>query len=330
MAIYEVLNVGANKPIHIYGTDLVGTSLNDNGRVAIWEHTGSGEQYWAISSTSGKGFVRSYLNRNYGLNAYRNGTEKYKCDIHTIEGNEKDAEVSISPTIGGYRIKLNNYNMFLTADGTTNGSAVSWAPLDTDSKMQLWKLNRKSVITYGSATTLYGPIGNSTTGALTQTQKEKNATYIYDYLRDAGFTKSAACAALGNFERESHLNPAVWETPGVTTGRNSGYGIAQWTPSSYLLDWLTDVGFIEAATADEIDDAARNSVQKLMDAELAFLIWSATLSGNYFYNYSFETFKNSNGSVKELAKIFAQNYERPDASEYTERQNNAQKWYNYF
>lgn len=66
-------------------------------------------------------------------------------------------------------------------------------------------------------------------------------------------------------------------------------------------------------------------------AELAFLLWTLTLSGDNFTGAtSFDSFKKSTGDVKTLAKTFAQNYERPARSGYTEWQNNAQKWYNFF
>lgn len=332
MAVYEIINVGANKALNISGSNLKGTDLYDNRNVTLWTRSGSGEQAWILDSITLPDGIRSYLGREFGLNAYRNSTSKYKCDIHTVEGNEKDSDVTISAVSGGYKIKLKNYNMYLTADGTANGSSVSWAPAST-SNLQVWKLTRKTIIPSTTATTLYGKVGNSTTGDLTTTQRQKNAKYIYEFLRDAdqGFTKEAACAAIGNFEAESALNPAIWEELNVIDKDNRGYGLAQWSPGMYFLQWAKDVGFITSISATAINDKANSSIQKLMDAELAFLMWSLTLSGDNFYgSTSFDSFKKSTGDVKALAKTFAENYERPSSSEYTKRQNNAQKWYEYF
>lgn len=332
MAVYEIINVGANKALNISGSDLKGTSLYDNRNVALWTRSGSGEQAWILDSKTSPDGIRSYLNRKFGLNAYRNSTSKYKCDIHTVEGNETDSDVTISTVSGGYKIKLKNYNMYLTADGTSNGASVSWAPSST-SNLQVWKLNEKDVISFGDQTTLYGAVGTQydADAVLSGTELETNAKYIYDFLRDAGFTKQAACAALGNFEAESTFNPAIWEELNVYTDDKRGYGLAQWSPGMYFLQWAKDVGFITSISATAINSKARTALQDLMDAELAFLMWTLTLSGDNFTGAtSFDSFKKSTGDVKTLAKTFAQNYERPASSEYTERQNNAQKWYNFF
>lgn len=330
MAIYEIINVGANKALNISGSDLQGSSLYDNRKVCLWTRSGSGEQAWILDSTTNPDGIRSYLRRTFGLNAYRNSTSKYKCDIHTVEGNETDSDVTITAVSGGYKIKLKNYNMYLTADGTDDGAAVSWAPSST-SKMQVWKLNKKTIITYGKSTTLHGTVGTSGTAGLSGSDLNDNAQYIYDYLKDEGFTKAAACAAIGNFEAESTLNPAIWQNKDKITGRDSGYGIAQWTPATNFIQWAVDVGFITSVTASAINAKAKSSIQKLMDAELAFLMWTLTLSGNVFYeDVSFDSFRKSNDDVKTLAKSFAQNYERPSSTEYSKRQNNAKKWYDYF
>lgn len=324
MAIYEISNVGAKKVLTIQGSNIKGTSLYDNRSVSLKASSGTYEQFWIIPNTGNSEYVRAYLNRIFGLNINTGGSKK-KCDIHTIEGNETDAQIGIEHISGGYRLKMMNHNLYLTADGTTDGATVSWAPAST-SNLQLWSLNKKDVITYGKATTLYGPVGNSTSGALTESQMRVNAKYIYDYLIDIGFTKQAACAVLGNFRQESMFNPAIWQS---TNNLNLGYGIAQWSPASYFLQWAVDVDFITALSAAVMNTKAKSSVQKLMDAELEFLIFSASRSGNYFVGYSYDTFKSSKDTVKNLAKVFCQYYELTD-SDIAKRQEYAQDWYDYF
>ena len=117
---------------------------------------------------------------------------------------ETDTAVGVEHISTGDRIKLLNYDLYLTADGTGNGATVSWAP-ESSSNLQLWKLNEKDVITHGKTTTLYGPVGNYKTGNLLESQRKTNAKYIYDFLIDNGFTKEAACAVLGNCEQRKHL-----------------------------------------------------------------------------------------------------------------------------
>lgn len=324
MAIYEISNVGAKKVLTIQGSNLKGTNLYDNRSLSLKTSSGAYEQLWILSNTSNPEYIRAYLNRIFGLNIISSGSKK-KCDIHTIEGNETDAKIGIEHISGGYRIKMMNHNLYLTADGTTDGASVSWAPAST-SNLQLWNLNEKDVITYGKTTTLYGPVGNSTSGALTESQMRVNAKYIYDYLIDAGFTKQAACAVLGNFQQESMFNPAIWQS---LNNVNLGYGIAQWSPATNFLQWAVDVGFVVSTSAAVINNKAKSSVQKLMDAELEFLIFSASRSGNYFYNYSYDSFKSSTSKAEDLAAVFCEHYEGT-TSEVAKRKAYAAEWYEYF
>ena len=329
MAIYEIINVGANKALNIYGSDVKGNTLYDGRSIILWTSSGSGEQCWIVPSLRSAPYIRSYLNRDFGIHANKNGTSKYACDIHTITGSA-DTKIALTEVSNGYKIKLEGENMYLTANGTGNGASVSWAPSST-SNMQVWKFNRKDVISNGRSTTLYGDVGTMNDAGLSGSRMEKNAQYIYDFLRDEGFTKEAACAVLGNFESESTFNPAIWENLNVISGNHSGYGIAQWTPATYFLQWAVDVGLITTATASQINRIAESSIQDLMDSELSFLMWTLNLSGdNFTGSTSFNSFTTSTSNVKTLAKTFAENYERPASSEYTERQNNAQKWYNFF
>lgn len=43
--------------------------------------------------------------------------------------------------------------------------------------------------------------------ALTQSQMEVNATYIWAYLRQQGWTMNAVAGILGNMQSESSINP---------------------------------------------------------------------------------------------------------------------------
>ena len=87
MAVYEIINVGANKALNISGSNLKGTSLYNNQGITLWSRSGSSEQSWIFTTTSKPACIRSYLNREFGLNARKNSSTKYKCDIHEIDGN---------------------------------------------------------------------------------------------------------------------------------------------------------------------------------------------------------------------------------------------------
>ena len=109
MAVYEIINVGANKALNISGSNLKGTSLYNNQGITLWSRSGSSEQSWIFTTTSKPACIRSYLNREFGLNARKNSSIKYKCDIHEIDGNETDTAVGVEHISTGDRIKLLNY-----------------------------------------------------------------------------------------------------------------------------------------------------------------------------------------------------------------------------
>lgn len=264
-----------------------------------------------------------------GLNAYHGSKTKYTCTLHAIAGNEVDAEVDIVGPRSKCQIKLHSENMYLTADGTADGSSISWTP-KSSSMNQFWKLQEKSVISFGASTTIYAKVGNAKTGALTKAQMETNAKYIYKFLTGQGFTKKAACAALGNFQTESTLNPGIWQTLNRISGKDSGYGLAQWTPATSFLNWAVDVGFLSSATATAVNSKAEKEPQKLLDAELAHLIWSAKWTGDNFNSYKYSDFiAATKESVEDLAVIFESNYERAGQM-LEDRKKHAKEWYDYF
>lgn len=68
--------------------------------------------------------------------------------------------------------------------------------------------------------------GGANQGALSQSQQEANAQYIYSYLSEENWSMQAICGLLGNIQQESVMNPGVWQ------GRHRkdlGYGLVQWT-----------------------------------------------------------------------------------------------------
>lgn len=141
----------------------------------------------------------------------------------------------------------------------------------------------------------YGsPWGSSK--ALTQTQMETNAKYIYSYLTAKGWTLNAIAGVLGNMQNESAMNPGRWE--GNNVGEGPGYGLVQWTPYSKYTNWCASSGYSDPST---------------MDANLARLIYELNNGLQYYknnYPYTFKTFVKSTDSPYTLACAFAFDYER--------------------
>ena len=135
---YNIINQQTNKALNIKGSYLM--ELVGREEVTIYDQTGSNEQIWNIDDvSSATTYIRSYIDEAYGLNA-QVGSYPHKCDILKIVGNETDAAVRlISQSDGSYQIKLANYDRYLTATGTTNGSAVKWSSAQNNNS-QRWKL----------------------------------------------------------------------------------------------------------------------------------------------------------------------------------------------
>ena len=81
----------------------------------------------------------------------------------------------------------------------------------------------------------------SSNSYLSYSQMKVNAQYILDYLIAKGWTKNAVCGMLGNMQRESTINPGIWQN--LDAGNTSlGIGLVQWTPATKYLNWCTEQG----------------------------------------------------------------------------------------
>lgn len=150
---------------------------------------------------------------------------------------------------------------------------------------------------------------------LTQDQMKNNVQIINVDLTQAGWTINAIAGVLGNFERESWINPSVWQN--FTIADENGYGLAQWTPSTKYSQW--------AGSGWDTDH----------DKQLSYLKFTMTDPNdhNYIetsqYPYSKTEYVNLTLTPEEMASIFLYNYERAGEPYEDERRRNARKWYEY-
>ena len=148
-------------------------------------------------------------------------------------------------------------------------------------------------------------------------QMQVNATYIYNYYLKKGWTAFAICGMLGNMQRESTINPGIWENLDQYQNSKNGYGLVQWTPASNYLDWCFE---------NSLNSKYMSSNLARIDYELANgLQWIKTDK----YDESFQEFTTSTQSPSILAEMFLLNYERAGVSALEERQSNANYWYKY-
>lgn len=159
--------------------------------------------------------------------------------------------------------------------------------------------------------------------ALTRSEMEANAKYIWNYLGSKGWSLSAVAGMLGNMQYESTINPGRHQ---VGSDENGGYGLVQWTPKRKLTEWLSAKGY------------ADND----MDGQLERILWEKENNEQYGknkYKYTFETFSTSLDDPYTLACAFAFDYERSwvtlygtEAAKETlrkERGTAAEEWYNF-
>ena len=139
---YNIINKATGEAVSFNGT--IDTKRQNN--VCPGRPNGSNGQIWKIDCISATEdcYVRSYLDEDYGFNAYRKDTGNYNCDLMPISGNA-DAKVHFMPSdiyIGYYRINLVDYpNYYLTrTSGNTDTDAdIRWQKLG-QGDCQLWKL----------------------------------------------------------------------------------------------------------------------------------------------------------------------------------------------
>lgn len=189
-----------------------------------------------------------------------------------------------------------------------------------------------------SSGTVYASVCTGTS-TLSTAQMNANAIYVYNYLIGQGFTKQSACGVLGNMQRESGINPGIWQ---VSNNTSYGYGLVQWTPATTFLNRAVATDVLTAATAATVNALTNSDPKKLMDAELDCLIWCCTSRGDFFaptaggsmdhtgYRMTFTSFKASTLDAGTLAKVFHDHYERSadGTSGLNTRASYATNWYN--
>lgn len=134
---------------------------------------------------------------------------------------------------------------------------------------------------------------------LTTEEMQYNAQLVQAYGLNAGWSKNAICAILGNMESESGINPGIWEN--LTPGRG-GYGLVQWTPYTKYSQW------------------AGSGWQNNGDKEMDRIAYEAANNEQWFYNsqiqeappYDFIDFlHDSTTPITDMANYFLWFYEHP-------------------
>ena len=148
------------------------------------------------------------------------------------------------------------------------------------------------------------------------TEMTANANYIYSFFTEKGWTKNSICAMLGNMQKESTINPGIWEN--LESGNyNGGLGLVQWTPASKLINWCDENNLVYTS----IEAQCKRIIYELENGGQ----WEATSS----YPESFSQFTKSTKDIEYLTYAFLKNYERAGVEAVQERIDHANYWFTH-
>lgn len=183
--------------------------------------------------------------------------------------------------------------------------SINSNPSTTSSWLELWR--------YESGASTQWIKGNR---YLTIGKMQNNAQIIFTYLTNRGWTVNAVAGLLGNMQKESTINPGIWQN--LRPNPSLGWGLVQWTPSTNFTDWATANGY-----ANDDGDA---QLKWIDEVTVSFGQWIPTAQ----YPESFGEFKGSTMSPEYLADCFLKNFERPAEIDQPERQRYARYWYDWW
>ena len=155
---------------------------------------------------------------------------------------------------------------------------------------------------------------------LSQSEMENNARLVWNYFGSLGWTLNAVAGMLGNMQRESTINPGIWQNLDPSQPSVLGYGLVGWTPGTRITNWLTSHGY--ELTSGEGQCAKIKEEWQHPEIEV---VWITTDE----YPETFNEFVSSHESPEYLASCFLYNYERAGVAAEDERRKNARKWYNF-
>lgn len=153
-------------------------------------------------------------------------------------------------------------------------------------------------------------------GWLTQDEMYNNAIIVYSLLYYQGYSRNAIAGMLGNMEIESTINPGIWEN--LDEGNyNVGFGLVQWTPASYYINWANSHGYPATDGTPQVKWLVEETVPMG-----EWIIYSSD------YNMPYSDFIVSTTDAATLADIYVHNFLRPaNYNNLPQREAAATRWY---
>lgn len=173
---------------------------------------------------------------------------------------------------------------------------------------------------------------------LSQSEMENNALCFYGMMyTQFGWTINAIAGMLGNLQRESTINPGIWEglVPRYDGEYDSGYGLVQWTPASKYIYWKPEGEFAPWAGGTWRGNGNRECARIEYEVQNGIQWGANRMAYVKEWGYptqppiTFQEFKASTDTPDELASLFVLYYERPSAKGLVMelRREYARKWY---
>lgn len=159
-----------------------------------------------------------------------------------------------------------------------------------------------------------------------------NARYFAWYLLQQGWTLNAICAALGNWEVETLLNPNYPQYTSFPESGEGGFGMPHWTPWwDKIGQWAYDNYGLEATATDDNPLADFELQMQYHEYECVYgVAGGATWYSNHGYSYTWDEWKHSTDDVQTLASAYYWQYERSGSAGTGDRPTYSQKWWDYF
>ena len=143
---------------------------------------------------------------------------------------------------------------------------------------------------------------------------------------------NAICAALGNWEVETLLNPNYPQSADFPTAQGGGFGMPHWTPwyDKYGMWVRINYGLVASATDDNpLADFALQMEYHEYECINGYN-GGKTWYNNGGYSYKWNEWKHSTDDAETLASAYYYQYERSGAGAPGTRPEKAKKWWDYF
>lgn len=170
--------------------------------------------------------------------------------------------------------------------------------------------------------------------AANETDAIINSRYFAWFLLRPPYSWSlnAICAALGNWEVETLLNPNYPQSANFPTAQTGGFGMPHWTPWYNKFGMWARINYGLVASATDDNPLADFALQMEYHEYECINGYNGgkTWYNNKGYSYSWENWKHSTDDVETLASAYYYQYERSGAGIPGTRPDKAKKWWDYF